>query len=31
MTDKRKVFFKIIVPNFNNYIYIKKCLDSIKE
>lgn len=24
-----KVFFKIIVPNYNNYIYIKKCLDSI--
>lgn len=25
------MFFKIIVPNYNNYIYIKKCLDSIKE
>ena len=31
MIDNRKVFFKIIVPNFNNYIYIIKCLDSIKE
>lgn len=22
-------FFKIVVPNFNNMPYIKKCLDSI--
>ena len=29
--QRRKVFFKIIVPNYNNYIYIKKCLDSINE
>lgn len=27
--DKKKYFFKIIIPNFNNYIYIKKCLDSV--
>lgn len=26
-----KVFFKIIVPNYNNIAYIKKCLDSILE
>lgn len=26
-----KVFFKIIVPNYNNMAYIKKCLDSILE
>ena len=26
-----KVFFKIIVPNYNNMPYIKKCLDSILE
>lgn len=25
----KKVFFKIIVPNYNNMPYIKKCLDSI--
>lgn len=25
------VFFKIIVPNYNNEFYIKKCLDSIKN
>lgn len=24
-----KVFFKIIIPNYNNELYIKKCLDSI--
>lgn len=24
-----KVFFKIIVPNYNNMAYIKQCLDSI--
>ena len=28
---RKKAFFKIVVPNYNNYIYIKKCLDSIKE
>ena len=27
----RKVFFKIIVPNYNNMAYIKQCLDSILE
>lgn len=27
--ENKKYFFKIIVPNYNNYIYIKKCLDSI--
>ena len=26
-----KVFFKIVVPNYNNMAYIKKCLDSILE
>lgn len=26
-----KVFFKIVVPNYNNMPYIKKCLDSILE
>ena len=29
MEPEPKKFFKIVVPNFNNYIYIKKCLDSI--
>lgn len=29
--DQEKVFFKIIVPNYNNMAYIKKCLDSILE
>ncbi len=24
-----KSFFKIIVPNFNNYVYIKKSLESL--
>ena len=24
-----KVFFKIVIPNYNNFKYIKKCLDSI--
>ena len=24
-----KAFFKIVVPNYNNFIYIKKCLDSV--
>jgi glycosyltransferase involved in cell wall biosynthesis len=28
---KNKKFFKLIVVNYNNYIYIKKCLDSIKN
>lgn len=28
-TKNKKVFFKIIVPNYNNMPYIKKCLDSI--
>lgn len=28
---KNKKFFKLIVINYNNYIYIKKCLDSIKN
>jgi glycosyltransferase involved in cell wall biosynthesis len=28
---KNKRFFKLIVVNYNNYIYIKKCLDSIKN
>lgn len=27
--NMRKVFFKIIVPNYNNMPYIKRCLDSI--
>ena len=27
--ENKKYFFKIIIPNYNNYIYIKKCLDSI--
>lgn len=27
----QKVFFKIIVPNYNNMPYIKKCLDSILD
>ncbi len=27
--ENKKVFFKIIIPNFNNYVYIKKCLDSV--
>ena len=31
MDDNKKVFFKIIVPNYNNMAYIKKCLDSILE
>ena len=26
-----KVFFKIVVPSFNNFKYLKKCLDSISE
>lgn len=25
----KEYFLKIIIPNYNNYIYIKKCLDSI--
>ena len=25
----KKVFFKIVVPNYNNFAYLKKCLDSI--
>ena len=28
-TMSRKVFFKLIVPNYNNIAYIKMCLDSI--
>lgn len=28
-TMSRKVFFKLIVPNYNNMAYIKTCLDSI--
>jgi glycosyltransferase involved in cell wall biosynthesis len=28
---KNKRFFKLIVVNYNNYIYIKKCFDSIKN
>lgn len=28
-TPPKKVFFKIIIPNYNNIAYIKKCLDSI--
>ena len=27
--SKDKVFFKIICVNYNNYIYIKKCLESV--
>lgn len=27
----KEYFLKIIIPNYNNYIYIKKCLDSILE
>ena len=27
----RKVFFKLIVPNYNNIAYIKMCLDSIVQ
>lgn len=27
----RKVFFKLIVPNYNKIAYIKKCLDSIVQ
>ena len=26
-----KVFFKIVIPNYNNMAYIKKCLDSILD
>ena len=29
--NSKKVFFKIIVPNYNNMLYIKKCLDSILQ
>ena len=28
-TKTNECFFKIIVPNYNNMPYIKKCLDSI--
>ena len=28
-TKNNSCFFKIIVPNYNNILYIKKCLDSI--
>ena len=28
-TMSRKVFFKLIVPNYNNIAYIKICLDRI--
>lgn len=27
--EKDKVFFKIVIPNYNNMAYIKKCFDSI--
>jgi glycosyltransferase involved in cell wall biosynthesis len=26
-----KVFFKIVIPNYNSMVYIKQCLDSIAE
>lgn len=27
--DNQKYFFRIIIPNYNNFLYIKRCLDSI--
>ena len=31
MDDTKDVFFKIVVPNYNNMAYIKRCLDSILQ
>ena len=29
MENNYKYFFRIIIPNYNNYNYLKRCLDSI--
>lgn len=30
-TTEKNAFFRIIVPNYNNLVYVKKCLDSLLE